>query len=80
MHFAIAEIPLILLRLFGFAVMAIVVGVPIGAIMIKRNGSRRLQRIVSEVIANTTAEGPVVNLRFHTYHGLLVFFVQTNNV
>jgi hypothetical protein len=67
-------------RLVGLAVIALVVVGPIGAIWIKRAGTRRLAALRADAAtAANAAAGPPVAIRFHTYHGLVVFFVQTTH-
>jgi len=67
-------------RIFAFCVIGLFVGVPIGAVWLKRAGSRRLDAIKAEVLSMPGATaGRLVGIVFHTYHGLLVFTIQTTH-
>lgn len=79
MIIADGEPSMLIFRLVGIgAILVIVVG-PILAITLKRRGDRRLTAIIAEAANDVDADEPVVQVRFHTYHGLLAFAVQTTH-
>lgn len=80
MHSALASTAgeFALFVLFPLAALLVIVGAPIGGLLIMSKGPRRLESMIQGACAAAkNSQAPLVRFRFRTYHGLLVFAVQT---